>query len=207
MNFNSVVCFLRCNITGWVDFVFTVQMKTLSIVYSLKYSSIWLIGLMSSDCNKLQNLCFQQLNLNIPLTSHFSVFIVKPLTCKTHEVACCASGMHTVSRWLWQLHQSSLVRIQKYNRSLCHTSPIKSLSRVFQVRGPFRLKYKIHQTVNMIGFKELSVYTALYLRRVEVWLGPFSGAGYFWYWSKLQLRSLNSCCSLLSFFTVGVFHD
>lgn len=72
------------------------------------------------------------------------------LTCETYEMACCANRTHAVSRLFWQLHQSSLDRIQKYNRSLSHASPIQSLPKVFQVMNPFRLKYKIHIWIKLL---------------------------------------------------------
>lgn len=116
-----------------------------------------------------------------------------------------ANRMYTLFRLFWQLHQSSPCRIQKYSRSLCHTSPKCSLPKWFHVLDPFGLKYKIYlnQTVNRMKCKELSANTIPYLDTAEVCPRTFSNAGHVWFWIKLQLGSLHSCHFLLSFLNLG----
>lgn len=81
------------------------------------------------------------------------------------EMTFSANRMYTLFRLFWQLHQSSPCRIQKYGRSLCHTSPKYSLPKGFQVLDPFGLKYEIYlnQTVNRMKCQELSADTTSYL--------------------------------------------
>lgn len=120
-----------------------------------------------------------------------------------------ANRMYTLFRLFWQLHQSSPCRIQKYRRSLCHTSPKHSLPDWFQILNPFVLIYKIYlnQTVNRLKYKELSANTTPYLHRAEVCPGSFSNTEYVWFWSKLQLGSLCSCHFLLSLLNLGNLLD